>query len=146
MQDRGDFYAEVSYELIDWTSQNGIRFGMTMTSQNGSQLSVERVNFGANEFSTQDVYLLDWGGGWTDEYLAGDSLTGKLRMKREDSRVSGFYFDDGDWILMDGRSRTTDPVTLRLASWAHNDNETGLNIIVAFDDFILSQGELDCEP
>jgi hypothetical protein len=141
----GDFDVEVAYELTVWPPQNGVRVGLNAVAQDGSEIAVERISFGPTEFTRQEEYLVDWGG-FFNTVSAEDNLSGKLRMTREDNRVSGFYFDDGDWILIDGSFKGTGDVTLKLGSWSHSNKFVGEVVIVNFDDFVLSQGGLVCSP
>jgi len=139
----GDFDVQVGYELLEWPPQNGVRVGLNSVTSNTSEIAVERVSFGGNEFTTQEEYLVDWGG-FFETVSAGNNRSGQLRMKREANRVSGFYFDDGEWVLIDGRTMGTGDVSLKLGSWSHGNKFTGREVVVGFDDFILSQGELKC--
>ena len=139
----GDFDVEVDYELLGWPAQNGVRVGLNSVASDGSEIAVERVSFGGKEFTTQEEYLVDWGG-FFDTVSAGDNLSGKLRMSREDNRVSGFYFDDGDWVLIDGRFMGTGDVSLKLGSWSHDNKFADQEVVVGFDNFLVRQGELKC--
>lgn len=137
----GDFDVEVAYELVVWPAQNGVRMGLNTVALDGSEIALERTSFGPNEFTREEEYLVDFGG-YFNTVPAGDNLSGKLRMTREDNRVSGFYFEDGDWILIDGGFKGTGDVRLKLGSWSHSGKFVEEVVIVKFDNFVLSQGEL----
>lgn len=141
----GDFDVEVSYELVVWPAQNGVRMGLNAVALDESEVAVERVSFGSREFTKQEEYLVDFGG-YFNTVPAGDNLSGKLRMTREDNRVSGFYFEDGEWILIDGGFKGTGDVRLKLGSWSHSGKFVEEVVVVKFDDFVLGQGELVCSP
>jgi len=79
-----------------------------------------------------------------DATVPGGNRSGKLRMRHEGNRVSGFYSDDGEWVLIDGRSMGAEDVSLKLGFWSHGNKFAGQAVVVGFDDFILSQGELKC--
>ncbi|MBI2010294.1 MAG: hypothetical protein HYS86_03935 [Candidatus Chisholmbacteria bacterium] len=147
---RGDFDIQVDYNLLVWPFKSGVRVGLvTKTGLLGNDVAlVERIGFGApTDFSgyPRDVYLTDFGGGIFTTVTTND-LLGKLRLVRNGNTLQGQYYnaDSGNWVTIDSHNRLPEEVSFGLLAWSHNNFFTDQNVLVAFDNFLINQGQLVC--
>lgn len=137
---RDDFDIQVDYELINWPSGNGVRIGLHAAGQG----PVERTSFGANiDFPEwpREIYLTHF----TDDVqgiTSTNHFSGKLRLVRLGTTLSGYYFNSGDWILIHTGPTTTDDVHFSLSSWSHDYAFTDQSVKIAFDNIIVNEGHL----
>lgn len=137
---RGDFDMQVDYQLLDWPAANGIKVGL------GSGLgAVERVSFvpGDNPGVQREVYLADFNAS-SQGTIATTDLGGKLRMVRTGNTISGYYFKDGNWVLLTTQPVTTLDIHYSLGAWGYDAAFSQKTVKLAFDNFALNQGSLLC--
>lgn len=148
---RGDFDIQVDYRLLTWPYGNGVRVGLT--SDLGA---TERVSFG-NSLSDfpgypREVYLTDFTLAAGYNYVAVtpasfDQTSGKLRLARTGTTVTGYYsLPGGQWISIGSfnGAQVSSDVRFNLHAWSHNYAFADQNVKVAFDNFVANQGQLAC--
>ena len=147
----GDFDMQIDYSLIDWPSENGVRIGFGV-SEVPIELGVgcapvERVSFGNNEHTgwPREVYLTEFSDG-VKGVTATSDLSGKLRLVRAGTTLSGYYFSNGSWVLVHSGPVTAADVYIVIAAWSHNSIFADQGVKIAFDNFVVNQGDLSCEP
>ncbi len=149
---RGDFDMQVDYELLTWPSSNGVRVGLTTTyegSTNGSSpvitYNTERTSFGSKTDAPtlpREVYATNFNNEVTYTPQGTSDLSGKLRMVRADSTIAGYYYRSGEWIPIDSAFASPLDVDIRLIAWTTNSTFTNREVELAFDNFVLNEGNL----
>ena len=149
---RGDFDMQVDYELLMWPSSNGVRVGLTTPyegSTNGSSsvitYNTERASFGPKTDAPglpREVYATNFNNELTYTTQGTSDMSGKLRMVRSDSTIAGYYYRSGEWIPIDFTFASPVDVDIRLIAWTTNSTFTNRQVNLAFDNFILNEGNL----
>jgi len=111
---RGDFDIQVDYQLLDWPSSNGVRIGLS-----AGKYLVERVCFGSSsDFPSypREVYTVDFNG--TIKTTSTSDMSGKLRLVRSSSTLTGYYYssNDSSWVSIYSGSVTTAIITTIIIS------------------------------
>ncbi len=144
---RGDFDIQVDYELLNWPNSNGVRVYLLVESGADADKSVGRVSFGDsyNDFYgyNREVYLTDFDGE-VQGFISTSDTSGKLRLVRSGSTITGYYYSSNNWVTIHSSSATTDDVNFYLVAWSDNDDFTDQDVKVAFDNFTVNQGQLIC--
>ncbi|MCL5960389.1 MAG: hypothetical protein M1358_13965 [Chloroflexi bacterium] len=138
----GEFDMQVDYILNAWPSHNGVRVGLTTGYTRAGVGAVERLDFNGGE-----VYAADFLG--TQALTNTNDLSGKLRMARTGTTITGYYFNPGtgQWVRIgshDGPEASRD-VPFGLGMWSHSWVFGHQEARVAFDNFIVTRGELVCD-
>jgi hypothetical protein len=96
----GDFDLRISFSLLEWPSQNGVRVGLATLSDDLplSFWNMERVSGGASE-QFGDVYLTDYNTSLGVLVSTADT-SGALRVARTGSTISAWYAANGAWQLI----------------------------------------------
>jgi hypothetical protein len=72
----------------------------------------------------------------------------RVRATRDDGAgdtVFGYYRNlDGDWTLLDSAPITTDPVNAAFSVYTNRSSEGAPEVSVAFDNFRVTRGVIDC--
>ncbi len=148
---RGDFDMQVDYNLLVWPFANGVRVGLGAIRINEevpplNYGTVERASWGsANDMPgfPREVYLTHF-----DDGVQGISTTadqsGKLRLVRSGNTITGYYFSSGYWVALHSGHVTTEDVPFSISAWSHDYSFTDQEVKVAFDNFIVNQGQLVC--
>jgi hypothetical protein len=151
----GDFDVQVNFQLINWTSSNGVRVGLSsnpgpfFASDFGTTppFAVERTSFGN---TTQDapgfpreVYLTHFLDG-VQGLIPTSDLSGTLRLARSGGFATGYYLSSGNWIPIHSGPTTTQDIHLNIAAWSHDYAFTHTLVEVAFDTFTISRGTAAC--
>src|SRR5690606_32994662 len=73
-------------------------------------------------------------GGYTRAVRTTDT-SGKLRLTREGSTFSGYYWDHatGDWVLLGSRVAPTYDFQLRIGAWGHDSSWRDQEVLIGFD-------------
>jgi len=139
---RGDYDIQVSYSLLTWPFGSGVRIGL-----NTGVMATERDSLGTNDFPGQprESYVTDASDGVHGFVSTGD-LSGALRQVRSGGTVTGYYLSAGSWIPIHSSPAATGDVVFRIVSWSHDYAFTNQNVQIAFDDFVVNQGELIGDP
>ena len=133
----GDFDIQVDYKLLNWPSENGIRVGL-----GASGGPVERVSFNKlyPDFpgEPREVYLTHFLDG-VQGITSTTDMSGKLRLNRVGSTLTGYYFSKDSWIPIHSGPGTTDATSISLSIWGHQGTP---GVIVVFDNFSVNSGQI----
>jgi hypothetical protein len=148
---QGDFDMEVDYQLVTWpptVSGNGSGIRVTLATQGAQSALMERVSFGSatKDFPGQprNQYVTHFSDGVQGFTPTSDS-SGKLRLVRSGTTVTGYRFSGG-WIAIDSGPISTADVGFTLSSFSGDPAFTDQAVVIAFDNFVLTQGQLVCPP
>jgi hypothetical protein len=121
----GDFDISMDYTLDKWPATSGVRVGLCVRLDGSSdQVGATRVGRGSTEGSPWEVYLVDnfYSNMHHFEGITPTSdLQEKIRIKREGSTLTCFYYDtgSGSWQEFDSISWYTGAAVLNVAAWSH---------------------------
>jgi hypothetical protein len=149
-----DFDIETEYNLISWPYASGVRLGLSVRNGINSTVII-RASLSSNASdlpgAPREIYVMDYS---PSPNLAGlietDDQTGKLRLKRTGTQLTGYYHDESSgWVELASYENTAvegDPVRFRLNIWSNGQLFTpdSQNIEVAFDNVIVNDGQLIC--
>jgi hypothetical protein len=80
-----------------------------------------------------------------DDATAGTTDTsGAFRLVRSGSTLSGYYLDDGAWVLLKSAQTTTIDTSYVLLTGASPEVSARQFVRVAFDNFRINSGQLNC--
>jgi formylglycine-generating enzyme required for sulfatase activity len=148
----GDFDIQVDYTLLSWPFSNGVRLGLGAYAVNGFA-TVERTSLGpsGSDFPgyPREVYTTNSGyyGGSANVrgLMETHDQTGKLRLERTGSKITGYYYDAGSgWVEVasydDTNIGTTSAVCFGLHIWSSDVyfSPQGEDIKVALDNVEVS--------
>lgn len=105
----GDFTIETDFALLTWPAGNAVRIGINFLSP--SQGAIERTSMG---WSMAESYIFDGVGhgqqGTTD-------VSGRLRLSRAGTTLTGSYLHDGAWVQVGSGTVTTADAVIGLIAW-----------------------------
>lgn len=134
----GDFDVQVDYLLLAWPANNShsLRLGaFDLGVGPFGGVGINRFS-GAEEFYTM-VFVDDAGGPATTD------TSGKLRLVRIGSILSGFFHDGFDWVLVGSRVASTVNTRFNLDVGTTDPDAPG-GIVAAFDNFRVNAGTVSC--
>ena len=139
----GDFDIQVDYNLTTWPENNGIRLVLQAgpPTVRGAPDVVQRVS-AEPEWGIGEVYLTHFSDG-VHGITPTDHTSGKLRLIRNGSTMTGYYFDGSGWITLHSAPTSTGNGTVKL--WILGGNAT-LGGQVAFDNFVVNYGQVSELP
>ena len=138
---KGDFDVQVDFNLLTWPSANGVRVGL-----GASAGAVERTSFGTSvDFSGQqrEVYLTHFSDG-VQGYFSTTDLSGKLRLTRTGSSITGYRYTGGAWVAVHTGTSDTADSRFSISAWSHDYAFTNQDVNLAFDNVIINKGQLVC--
>jgi hypothetical protein len=142
---RGDFDFQVDYQLLNWPPSNGASLVVTAHREQTSEKdlrtfqNVERLSLPTLQ---RDVYATDFGDG-IHKVNATSDMSGKLRMVRSNSTITGFYYSSGYWVpIHSARENTSADVTIKLVAYTNRDLFADKQVKIAFDNATLNKGYL----
>lgn len=91
----------------------------------------------------REVYLTNFADG-VQGITATADLSGKLRQVRSGSTVTGYFRSSGNWVAIHTGPATTADTGFALASFSGDDLFTDQAVMMAFDNFIVTQGQPIC--
>jgi hypothetical protein len=130
-----DFDIQVDYTLLTWPPNSGVMIGVGI-----DYIGVERASRSHSELDSGEVYSTDYYGDIT--YLSTSDTTGKLRLVRRGSMMTGYYWNGGTWIQMASGSVPSDDSTLTLGIWGNDYTFSDSYTKIAFDNFRVNSGEI----
>jgi hypothetical protein len=152
---KGDFDAQVSFRLVNWTFSNGVRVGLASTPgvfftgdfSATPPFAVERISFGSptGDFPglPREVYLTHFLDGVQGVTPTSD-LSGSLRLTRSGGSETGYYLSSGNWVMIHTGSSTTEDIHLSIVAWSHDYAFSHTFVKVEYDKFALNQGSITC--
>jgi len=141
---RGDFDIRVDYHLLAWPYGNGVRIGLSATSDNG----VERVSLGSQNdhpWAPREVYATDFYDG-PQGFTETSDMDGSLRLVRSGSTLIGYRYESGQWSLIHAGPGPDFDVPVLLHSWSHDWAFMDWDVALAFDNFVVTDGHLVWPP
>ena len=140
----GDLDIQVDFHLLDYPPTNGVRLGVVIHRNGTDTSSTQRTSLGTRELlgAPRDVYLQDTLGALTR--LPTSDQSGKLRLTRVGAIVTSSYWDaaTSDWVPFASGTGAVEDVQIALSAWSHDLAFEDQDVRVAFDNFIVHQGEL----
>ena len=131
----GDFDIQIDYSVIEWPSQNGVRLGIS-----SGNYTIERVSSAPSKLSGQEVYVTDFAG---DIHLISTSdTTGKLRLVRQGSTLTAYYFNTDHWASLASGQATAEDNNFWIGAWSHDIVFSDNPVKLALDNFTINNGEL----
>jgi hypothetical protein len=110
---------------------------------------MERTSFGpAGDFAGgPEAYLTDFAGLVKGIISTSDS-SGKLRLERIGTTITGYYVYNGVWAVLASNSDPTynQDTGFALSSWSHDPVFANQEVKLAFDNMIIKKGVLVCPP
>ena len=150
---RGDFDYQVDYRLLAWPATSGVRMGLWFGNiADRHWANVHRVSLAPFEFGSDprdsDTGTHFIGVGQNDLYtrIATTETGGRLRLKRVNGVFTSYRWNaaEGQWqVLITGGSVTIDG-SIGILAWSDNTAFQDKNVKVAFDNFVLTQGQTVC--
>jgi serine/threonine-protein kinase len=138
----GNFDVQVDYQTINWPTNSGghITLGIPGVVQ------VDRLSLGpgeANAGNPVESYGYDTAAtGWV--YRATSDTSGKLRMIRSGSTLTGLVYTAGGWVPLHSSSMGTGNVRVLFGLFGFGDNFGHADVSFAIDNFVVSSGRLVC--
>ena len=147
---RGDFDFQVDYELLEWPPSNGVHILLDAhkltAGDNHANDNVVRASL-AN--MPKDVYFTDFGDGVYQINSTSDN-SGKLRIVRSGSTITGYYYNsksDG-WIPIHSTTQEVPAdISIKIGGWTERNLFANRQVKIAFDNFVVNHGQLlNCQP
>ena len=102
-----DFDLQVDYALTTWPARNGVRFGLAAGPD-----AVERTT---NPVNTDNTYATDFSGTIVQD--ATTNKSGRLRLARVGTTVTGYYRSNGTWVSIASATAAATSVTFAIQAW-----------------------------
>ena len=139
----GDFDIQVDYQFLVWPPNNGVRTALYAEGIGSAQ----RTSFSTHDSQpTGEYYLIDFGYGGSN-LTPTTNQSGTLRLVRTGNQITAYYLDSSSgWVEIAAHSPiTTGDVFFQIAVWSHDSKFDDQEVKVAFDNFIVNEGQLvDC--
>jgi hypothetical protein len=138
---KGNFDAQVDYELIDWPAGNGVRVGLVPT-----WWSIERDSWGPEGQTPAEGYCMNSYFGHQGIIYTSD-VSGSLRVVRSGSLVTSYCKrGDGSWQTIHsfdyGANGAIDVPWFSICAWTHDYAFADKEVKFAFDNFSVNSGEI----
>jgi len=140
----GDFDLRVSYRLLKWPAGNGVRVALSLGTpadiEDQKGIRIERGSYSTVEGGPREIYgfVVD---GTSHEADTSDT-SGRLRLVRVGSRVSGYYLEDTHWIRLSTTESGTEALRFTVLAQGHESGTATEFVSAAFDNVILATGSL----
>ncbi|HVH15521.1 MAG TPA: hypothetical protein VNA15_07375 [Candidatus Angelobacter sp.] len=144
---RGDFDMQVAFQLLVWPNLSGVRVGLGPSlgghGAGGTPFAVERDSFSIFDSVQGEYYVTHLLDGVNGINPASD-LAGSLRITRTGGYATGYFMNDSKWTQIHTGPVVTSDVGFGLAAWSHDSLFSHQAAKVAFGNFTLNSGQLDC--
>ena len=130
----GDFDMQVEYELLEWPEANGTGAALQAFFANTTAIRESQV--------WQEQY-----GGWLDGHFGTawtNQTAGTMRLVRSGSQAAAYYRFEGIWVPIRIGPANATPVTFGVALMSFGGNFAHQAVRVAFDNFRLNSGAVEC--
>jgi len=134
----GDFDVQVDYILLNWPSHNNhsVRLGAYDLGVAGvGEVGMNRNSSGSEVYIFQLLNL--------HPIASTSDTSGKLRLVRTGSTISGFFFSGTSWVLVGSGAVSTAPTRFNLDLGTNDPSATG-GVLIAFDNFQVNAGTISC--
>jgi hypothetical protein len=136
----GNFDIQVDFDLEDYTADDDWVGYLRINAENGSFAYVGKGYMSASRRYRFRYY--DIGGVNSQTDVTGDptETTGKYRLRRSGSTLTGYYWNSPDWQEIDSQTYHTNDVEVRLGIYK-SFNIGGSTIDHSFDNFTVSYAD-----
>lgn len=143
----GDFDMQVGFQLLVWPAQNGVRVGIGPSvgglGAGGTPYAVERDSFSTGDTIPGEFYVTHM----LDSVRGVNStkdLSGYLRITRTGSTGTGYFMNSTVWRPIHTGPVVTSEVGFGFEAWSHDYLFSHQTEKVAFYNFTLNSGQLQC--
>ncbi len=135
----GDFDLQLDYTLVKWPPRNSVRLGLV-----AGHYSVHRSsNTGFVAGSAADnLYVTDFAGALTS--VGTQDATGRLRISRVGSTMTGYYRSNGAWVKISTASGPTAPMSYGIAAWTDYNAVVKTDVSVNIKNFTVAPPPSNC--
>ena len=130
-----DFDVQVDFTLLNWPAQNFYTVRLSADSLPAGPLGV--VGIYRNSYNNENVQMRTVNG--VVQNLVVSDSSGKMRLVRTGSTISGYYWNGSQFILL-GSSPTTTIDTRIVLDFASPSTTSPPNVKIAFDNFMVNKG------
>lgn len=130
----GDFDIQVDYEALSWPAANGTQASLDAFFANAS------VGRESQTWAEQYTTWLDGTGGWATT----EENAGAVRLVRADGRFRAFWRYQSVWVPLRSAPANTNAVVVGFTLRSFNNQFAHQPVKVAFDNFRLNSGAVEC--
>jgi len=130
----GDFDMQVDYDALAWPSANGTQATLDAFFANASVGRESQVS------AEQYLAWLDGRGGWATT----EENSGALRLVRSSGQLRGYWRYQDVWVPLRSNAANTNSVVFGFSLRSFNNQFAHQPIKVAFDNFRLNSGVVEC--
>jgi hypothetical protein len=130
----GDFDMQVEYEALTWPAANGTTATLDAFFANAG------VGRDSQVWAEQYTTWLDGTGGWATT----EEDAGAVRLVRADGRFRAFWRYQGVWVPLRSALANTNGVVFGITLRSFNNQFAHQPVKVAFDNFRLNSGAVEC--
>lgn len=159
---KGNFEMTVDYRLITWPEANGVRMGFEgpgFSPDSYAGFMIKRKSYGADEPPTpKEQYNADFdeGGGWYGFQVPTTDMSGKLKLTRVGSLLTGSFWQNNAWQLIGSHDYSTSPGLpewVAISLWANSKTTgqypngtvnvfAGKDVEIAYDNFQVNYDQI----
>jgi murein DD-endopeptidase MepM/ murein hydrolase activator NlpD len=152
----GDFDVQVDYDLLEWPLNSGVRIwlkaGSLLTTSIADYPGVERASSGLKDYDRaalfRDHYATWSDSSWTTGFVPSAERAGTLRLVRIGATLTGYVSKPDGWSPVGSFASVTGPLPVFFGAGSFKDPNgfgfTSQRVRIAFDNFVISRGLLDC--
>jgi hypothetical protein len=130
----GDFDMQVEYDAVTWPSANGTQASLDAFFANAS------VGRESQVWAEQYTTWLDGRGGWATT----EENNGALRLVRSSGQFRGYWRYQDVWVPLRSNVANTNSVVFGFSLRSFNSQFAHQPVKVAFDNFRLNSGAVEC--
>ncbi|MDQ1535573.1 MAG: hypothetical protein QOF28_3334, partial [Actinomycetota bacterium] len=134
----GNFDMQTDYTVLDYPPNNGVRLALSLDGTNVSY-AAERTR----GLDNADSYFMD-SFSFHGQAAATTDLAGKIRWVRTNNRATAYYDTAGSWTKFGTMPITPYALYPAVVAWSHDGAFGGQPVKVAFDNFVVNSGALQC--
>ena len=131
----GDYDLQVDFATLDWPDRSGVNLDI-VANANGNMGYFSGIG-GGNLYGTF-FNIPD------DVFTPTSDTTGTIRLVRTGGTLSGYYLHTGVWVLLKSTPTSTIDTSYELLSGSDTFAYTNQFARIAFDNFRINSGQLDC--
>jgi dipeptidyl aminopeptidase/acylaminoacyl peptidase len=129
----GDYDVQSDFSLLDWPAGNNVSLDIVADANGNMGLFGGNPNLYATFFNIPD-----------DGFAPTTDTSGAFRLVRSGSTLSGYYLHDGAWVLLKSTQSTTIDTSYILLAATNPTDFSHQFVRVAFDNFRINSGQLNC--
>jgi len=141
----GDFDLRVSFRLLDWPARNGVRVSLYLGSLadiKNEGIYLERDNYDDEVGNPLEVYVYYADEGLTYVEHPTADMSGRFRLRRDGSIVTGYIWSDHEWIELGSSDAGRQNLPFALFVYSHDSEFADSNVRIAFESVRLEAGSL----